>query len=649
MSAFYTPTQAEIQGTQLFQFIQYCESRFGMHCKHYHDFYQWTLDYRAEFWEALSQFSQIQWKEPYQSVLIDGESLLESRWFVGGQLNYAERCLEHPDDQIALIAYQENGNKKAFNFGELRQQVARLAAGMRASGVKSGDRIVGYLPNLPETLIAFLAAASLGAIWSSCSPDFGVQGVLDRFQQIEPNLLFAANGYQYQGKTYNGLEKISQIVEGLPTVQKIILVHSLKDIPIPTEIANKPSVSFEQFSQPSEKLEYLAVDFDHPIYILFSSGTTGAPKCIVHRTGGVLLQHLKELMLHSDLHAGDRLFYYTTCGWMMWNWMVSGLAVGATLVLYDGSPNFPQADRLFDLVERERITHFGTSAKFLASCEKAGVSTINSRDLSSLVTIFSTGSPLLPEQYDYVKTQIKSRVRLCSISGGTDIVSCFALGNPLLPIYPGELQSRGLALAVDIFDEQGHSVQGEKGELVCRKSFPVMPIGFWGDTDQTLYRKAYFQRFPDVWAHGDYAELTAHEGLIIYGRSDAVLNPGGVRIGTAEIYRQVDKIPEVLESIVIGQDWEQDVRIVLFVVLRPGLMLDESIKQKIKTIIRQGASPRHVPAKIIQVQSIPRTVSGKIVELAVRNIVHHRPVNNIEALANPEALDQFRDLAELSI
>jgi acetoacetyl-CoA synthetase len=543
----------------------------------------------------------------------------------------------------------------------LYNEVARFQQFLIAAGVGEGDRVAGYLPNLPETLIAMLAATALGAVWSSASPDFGVQGVLDRFGQIEPKVLICVDGYWYNGKPVDCLAKNAEIVGKMPSLLKTVVVPYLNAAPAIAGIAN--AVCWSDLPAAIETkaghtvngekaVIFKRLTFNHPLFIMFSSGTTGVPKCIVHCHGGVLLQHLKEHQLHSDVRPGDRLFYFTTCGWMMWNWLVSGLACGATLLLYDGSPFAAKGTVLFDYAAAEKMTHFGTSAKFIDAAAKLGLTPGNTHDLSTLRAMFSTGSPLSPEGFDWVYREIKQDILLASISGGTDIVSCFVLGNPVLPVYRGEIQCRGLGMAVDVFDDAANPLRSEKGELVCTKPFPVMPIAFWGDPDGKKYQAAYFERFDNIWCHGDFSELTEHDGIIIYGRSDSTLNPGGVRIGTAEIYRQVEQLPEVLESLVIGQDWppgkNDDVRVVLFVKLQEGHALDAGLVERIKKQIKDNTTPRHVPAKVVAVADIPRTKSGKIVELAVRNVVHAQPVKNIEALANPEALEYFRARPELA-
>ncbi|HSC05374.1 MAG TPA: acetoacetate--CoA ligase, partial [Steroidobacteraceae bacterium] len=503
----------------------------------------------------------------------------------------------------------------------------------------------GYLPNLPETVIAMLATASIGASWTSCSPDFGIQGVLDRFGQIAPKVLFTADGYFYGGKTIDSLAPIAGVLAQLPSVEQVVVVPYVSATPDFKTL--RSATLYGDFGVAAQPLQFAALPFDHPLYILYSSGTTGVPKCIAHGAGGTLLQHQKEHLLHTDSKPGDRMLYFTTCGWMMWNWLVSVLAVGAAAVLYDGSPTYPDARVLWRIAESEKLAVFGTSARYLAAIEKEGVKPGAEFRLDALRAILSTGSPLAPEGFEYVYRDIKADVQLSSISGGTDIVSCFVLGSPVLPVYRGEIQCRGLGMRVEIFGEDGHPIVDEPGELVCTAPFPSMPVGFWNDPDGSRYRAAYFERFPNVWCHGDYAALTAHDGIIIYGRSDAVLNPGGVRIGTAEIYRQVEKLDEVLESLAVGQDWKNDTRVILFVRLRPGVTLSDALHQKIRETIRSNTTSRHVPARIIAVPEIPRTISGKIVELAVRNVIHGRPVKNTDALANPQALDHFRNLPEL--
>jgi acetoacetyl-CoA synthetase len=619
----------------------------GLSISDYQGLHAWSIAEPGAFWTEVLNFTEVEFSTPWKSVVTDPHKMPGARWFEGGKLNFARHLLRHQSDKTAIIFHNENGDRRSLSYAELNRVVHRLAYQLRALGVQCGDRVAGYMPNCPETIIAMLATTSLGAIWSSCSPDFGYHGVYDRFEQIKPKVLFACDGHLYNGKVHSSLPIVSLLEQNLKSLERLILVPILKIQPEMGGLKN-PIFFNELIDNPQEIDAFEELPFDHPLYILFSSGTTGAPKCITHGAGGTLLQHLKELVLHTDLRESDTITYYTTCGWMMWNWLVSSLAVGATLVLYDGSPLYPQPSRLWDLIDQEQISIFGTSAKYISAIEKTGLVPRDSHQLSSLHTILSTGSPLLPKNYDFVYEQIKADLRLSSISGGTDIISCFALGNPNLPVYPGELQCLGLGLAVKIFNEEGKAVIQEKGELVCTQPFPNMPIYFWNDPEGRLFHQAYFEKFPGVWAHGDYAEITEHGGLIIYGRSDTLLKPGGIRIGTAEIYREVERFPEVLESIAIGQPYKDDVRIILFVKMQENCPLTEQLIADIRQRIKTNVSPHHVPAKILSVPDIPRTISGKIVELAVQNVVIGNPVKNIDSLANPEALDYFRNRNELS-
>jgi acetoacetyl-CoA synthetase len=649
----WRPSCERIAQANLTAFAARVAARHGVALPDYSALYAWSIDHSEAFWRELWSYGNVI-GDPGARTLIDGDRMPGARFFPDARLNYAENLLagraERGNDD-ALVFWGEDKVKRRMSNTELLAQVSRVAQALVAAGVAQGDRVAGYLPNMPETIVAMLATASLGAIWSSASPDFGVQGVIDRFGQIEPKVLFTVDGYWYNGKPQPILERVGAILAKLPTVKRAVIAPYLSDKQ--TALSDPRAATWADFIAPfvDAPIGYRRLAFDHPLFILYSSGTTGVPKCIVHGAGGTLLQHVKEHRLQSDIKPGDRFFYFTTCGWMMWNWLASGLASGAALLLYDGSPFVDEGRVLWDFADAESMTHLGTSAKYIDALKKSGLEPKKEYKLAALRALLSTGSPLAPEGFDYVYESVKHDICLSSISGGTDIISCFALGCPTRAVWKGELQCRGLALGVDVFDEEGKSVRGKKGELVCTAPFPSMPIGFWNDPDGAKYRAAYFERFPGIWCHGDWVELTEHDGMIIYGRSDATLNPGGVRIGTAEIYRQVEQLDEVVESIVIGQDWPAgeigDVRVVLFVRLRDGLSLDDALVDRIKKQIRANTTPRHVPARIIQVRDIPRTKSGKIVELAVRNVVHGQPVKNVEALANPEALDEFRDRAEL--
>jgi acetoacetyl-CoA synthetase len=643
----WQPSPARIAASNLKAFMAEAERRTNLKLPDYAALWRWSIEAPEAFWTLVWDYCGIKAETRGQRVVVDGDKMPGAQFFPDARLNFAENLLRRRDATPAMIFRGEDKVRRTLSWAELYDAVAKLAGALRARGIKPGDRVAAYMPNLPETAIAMLATASVGAIFSSCSPDFGAQGVLDRFGQIGPRFLISADGYFYNGKAFSSLDKLPAILDGLPTVEAAVIASYVEKRADLSSI--KRAVHWADFvaDRKGGDIPFARLPFNHPLYIMYSSGTTGVPKCIVHGAGGTLIQHMKEHRLHCDLKAGDRLFYFTTCGWMMWNWLITGLASEATLLLYDGSPFHPSGNVLFDFADDEKMTVFGTSAKFIDACAKAGLEPIKTHKLDSVRLMTSTGSPLVPESFDYVYRGIKKDIHLASISGGTDIISCFVLGNPIGPVWRGEIQARGLGLAVEAFDDDGKKVRGDRGELVCTRPFPSMPIGFWNDPQGTKYHEAYFDRFPNIWCHGDFVEITEHDGVIIYGRSDALLKPGGVRIGTAEIYRQVEQLPEVLESLVIGQDWDGDVRVVLFVRLREGLTLDDKLIDKIKKQIRANTTPRHVPARVVQVADIPRTKSGKIVELAVRNVVHGRPVKNREALANPEALDLYRDRPEL--
>ncbi len=640
----WQPTSDNADASQLASFLrEFCPVEGSG--TYYAKAHNWSVENPEDFWASVWDFAEIK-GDKGENILVSGDDMLGARFFPEAKLNFAENLLARDSEDIAIIATGEGRERREMSWGELRKCVAKLQAWLKSVGVGEGDRVAAVMPNAPETIIAMLAASSLGAAFSSCSPDFGEQGILDRFGQIEPKVVVACNGYFYGGKTFDIRPKVEAVLVQLPSVSKTIWVDytglgaSDGDDGIDwSDIQAGPNVemTFEKFA------------FSIPLYIMFSSGTTGKPKCIVHSAGGTLIQHLKEHKLHADVKPGDRVFYFTTCGWMMWNWLVSALASEATLLLYDGNPFYPDANTLFAFAAEEKASFFGVSAKYIDAVKKDGFRPGDTNDLSSVRTIASTGSPLAPESFDFVYDAIKKDVNLASISGGTDIVSCFVLGNPTLPVWRGEIQCAGLGMDVEIWDDDGKPIVGDRGELVCTKPFPSMPVGFWNDPDGARYKAAYFEKYDNIWCHGDFGIETEHGGYVIVGRSDATLNPGGVRIGTAEIYRQVEQIDDVIESIAVGQEWQDDVRVVLFVILRDGTILSDELVAEIKSRIRKGASPRHVPQKVIAVADIPRTKSGKITELAVRDVIHGKEIKNTEALANPESLESYKDLPELKV
>jgi len=645
-SPLWTPDQAAQTSSGMAQFIAFFNQREGLKCTDYPALHKASVTHREAFWSAIWDFCGVIGDKG--DVVLADDTMPGAQFFPQARLNFAENLLRPSANETALVFRAEDKVERRMSRAELSELVSCAQQWLVEHGIQEGDRVAAMLPNMPEAVALMLATASIGAIWSSCSPDFGPRGVLDRFGQIEPKFLIACDGYFYNGKTLDLTEKLAEIVPGLPSLSDVLIVSLTGQADhVARAIPKAQTLEAALASYQPKPLAFKRLPFNHPLYILFSSGTTGVPKCILHGAGGTLLQHLKEQRLHSGIGEGDRVFYFTTLGWMMWNWLVSALASGATLVLFDGSPFAPDASVLFDYAEAEQVSFFGTSAKYLDACKKAGLEPKRTHRLNALKTLASTGSPLAAETFAWVYEAISDSVHLASISGGTDIVSCFVLGDPTSPVYAGEIQRAGLGMAVEVWDEEGHPMPEGKGELVCIKAFPSMPIGFWNDPDGAKYHAAYFERFPGIWQHGDFAEWTAHGGLIIHGRSDATLNPGGVRIGTAEIYAQVEQIPDVLEAIAIGQQFEGDVRVVLFVRLKEGVVLDEALEKQIRTQIREGASPRHVPAKLIAVADIPRTKSGKITELAVRDVVHGREIKNREALANPEALELYRDVLAL--
>jgi acetoacetyl-CoA synthetase len=643
----WQPSEAQIKQTNIYRFMTVVNQKYDQDFKDYASLYQWSIDNIADFWATLWEFADIVASQPYDQVIDDVSKMPGARWFSGTRLNFAENLLRYRDDRVALIFKGEGQPSLKITYAQLYDEVARLARSLRQAGVQSGDRVVGFMPNMPAATTAMLAAASIGATWSSCSPDFGIKGVLDRFGQIKPKVLFTANGYSFKGKNIDSIARIADVLKQLPSIEKVVVVAYTDPRADISAIPN--AVHYDDFrsSEADLAIEFEQLPFDHPLYIMYSSGTTGLPKCMVQSAGGILIHHLKELMLHTDLKREDRIFYFTTCGWMMWNWLTSSLAVGATLVLFDGNPFHPHPAALWEMAQEEKVTIFGTSAGYIAALINAGVKPAQDYDLSSLRAVLSTGSPLPAESFEFIYAEVKKDLQLASIGGGTDLNGCFALGNPMGPVYAGELQCRGLAMDVRAFDETARELINEEGELVCCKPFPSMPIYFWDDPDGSKYHSAYFDVYPNIWRHGDFVTVTDRGGVVMLGRSDATLNPGGVRIGTAEIYRQVEQMDEIDDSVVIGQNWNNDIRVILFVQLAAGQELTDELKNKIKQTIRTNASPRHVPAKILSVPAIPYTLNMKKVELAVKKIVQGQPVLNKDALSNPEALDYYADMKEL--
>jgi acetoacetyl-CoA synthetase len=648
-TCLWHPSEARVRQSNLAAFIAQVNATQGAGVASYDDLWQWSVDHIPAFWDALWDFAGIIGERGPGPAVDDATRLPGARWYVGGALNYAENLLrDRPAADEAIVFRGEDKVKRRLTFGQLTAEVSRVQQALVARGIGKGDRVCGYMPNMPETVIWMLATTALGAVWSSASPDFGVQGVVDRFGQIAPRIMVTVDGYHYNGKVHDITEKVAAVAARIPSLEAVVVVPYVSETPDLRGIGGAVHADSFLDGVTPRRVAFTRLPFDHPLVIMFSSGTTGVPKCIVHGHGGTLLQQVKEHLLHCDEKPGDRVFYFTTCGWMMWNWLMAALATKSTLLLYDGSPFHPDGNVLFDYAEAEGMTLLGTSAKWIDAIRKAGLEPKTTHSLATLRTLCSTGSPLVPESFDYVYEKVKEDIQLASISGGTDILSCFMLGSPIDPVYRGEIQKRGLGLAVEVFNDDGRPVRGDKGELVCTRAFPSVPLGFWNDPGDQKFREAYFDKYPNTWTHGDYVALTETGGIVVFGRSDATLNPGGVRIGTAEIYRQVEKLDEVIEALVVGQEWDNDVRVVLFVRLRDGLDLDDALTRRIQATIRQNATPRHVPAKVVQVHDIPRTKSGKIVELAVRDVIHGRPVKNKEALANPEALDDFANRPELA-
>ncbi len=647
LKPLWEPSEQRIKDSNMYRFMQSVNQTYGLHCTDYNELYQWSVENIEAFWAEMWRFAGIKASKDYQRVIDDPTRMVGAQWFTESRLNFAENLLRCRDEETALIFRGEDSVRRTLTYKELYAATAKVAAALRQAGIVAGDRVVGFMPNMPEAIIAMLAATSIGAIWSSCSPDFGIKGVLDRFGQTRPRILFTADGYYFKGKAVDSLAKISKISKEIPSIEKIIVIPYTRETP---DISYLPeAIHYLDFSSnDADEIEFVQLPFAHPLYIMYSSGTTGLPKCMVQSAGGVLLHQLKELLLHTDLKRDDTIFYFTTCGWMMWNWLTTSLAVGAALVLYDGNPFHPGPDALWRMAEEEKITVFGTSAGYIAALKNAGVKPGKEFNLSPLKALLSTGSPLSKEDFHFIYQDVKADLQLASISGGSDLNGCFALGNPMGPVYEGELQCRGLGMKVFAYDENGSPVVGKQGELVCTAPFPSMPIYFWDDQDGKKYQSAYFEGFPGVWTHGDFIEVTERGGLIMYGRSDATLNPGGVRIGTAEIYRIIEQMEEIEDSVVVGQKWQNDSRVILFVKMKSSSDLTDELQQRIRKNIRWNASPRHVPAKIIEVPDIPYTLNMKKVELAVQKMIHGQEVKNKDALKNPEALDFFADIKELN-
>ena len=643
----WQPSEERITNTNMYRFMHFINEKFNQSFAEYAPLYEWSIENIPDFWASMWEFAEIKASKPYDKIIDNVIKMPGARWFSGARLNFAENLLRYRDDHVALIFKGEDHDTIRITYAELYNEVARVAKSLKEAGVQAGDRVAGFMPNMPETVVAMLAAASLGAAWSSCSPDFGIKGVLDRFGQIKPKILFTANGYWFKGKSLNSLERISDILKKLPDIEKVVVVPYTEQDPDISSVPNAVHYSDFKSSESNLEIEFKQLPFDHPLYIMYSSGTTGLPKCMVQSAGGILIHHLKELMLHTDLRREDTIFYFTTCGWMMWNWVVSSLAVGASLVLFDGNPFHPDPGALWKMAQDEKITIFGTSAGYIAALQNSDVRPGKSYDLTPLKAILSTGSPLSVEGFDFIYQEVKDDLQLASISGGSDLNGCFALGNPMKPVYAGELQSRGLAMKVEAFDSKGQSIINQQGELVCTGPFPSMPIYFWDDPDGAKYHAAYFDVYPDIWRHGDFIEINDRGGVVIFGRSDTTLNPGGVRIGTAEIYRQVEQLEEIEDSLVVGQEWKNDVRVILFVQMVEGFELKGDLINKIKSTIRTNASPRHVPAKILSVPEIPYTLNMKKVELAVKKVIQGQEVLNKDALKNPEVLDYYSSLSEL--